>query len=287
MMSTNDERKIIDSLANDKTVEMKSDDLEQMLNIELSKPESEIDGQLVQEILSALEPSEPDPAQMRVRWLHVKENLPKRQVRGRWRMRLARIAATAAVISVVLVSTVQDAGAFRWTLIQKILKPVAETFGIIIDDQPDSFSEETESSIYSVSDASTEFVTYATLEEVPRMHGEYIVRPDWLPIGTAFISGSHFSSVDTEVYSLEFAKNEKWINLNVHITILDSAVHSYEFERNLSVPIEVDVGQHRLLLYNNAQESYVSAFWIHENAHYVLSGKLSIEEITQIVASME
>ena len=142
MMSKNDERKIIDSLANDKTVEMKSDDLEQMLNIELSKPESEIDGQLVQEILNALEPSEPDPAQMRVRWLYVKENLPKRQVRGRWRMRFARIAATAAVISVVLVSTVQDAGAFRWTLIQKILKPVAETFGIIIDDQPDSIPED-------------------------------------------------------------------------------------------------------------------------------------------------
>ena len=60
MMSKNDERKIIDSLANDETVEMKSDDLVQMLNTELSKPESEIDGQLVKEILEALEPSEPD-----------------------------------------------------------------------------------------------------------------------------------------------------------------------------------------------------------------------------------
>ena len=76
-------------------------------------------------------------------------------------------------------------------------------------------------------------------------------------------------------------------NLNVHITKLDSAVHSYEFERNLSVPIEIDVGQHRLLLYNNAKDPYISAFWIHENAHYVLAGELSIEEITEIVRSME
>ena len=197
MMSKNDERKIIDSLANDKTVEMKSDDLEHMLNIELSKPESEIDGQLVQEILDALEPSQPDPAQMREGWLHVKENLPKRQVGGRWRTGFARIAATVAVISIVLVSTIEDAGAFRWTLIQKILKPVAETFGIIIDDQSDIMTEETESTIYSVSDAPSSLVIYATIDEVPEVFNGYAIRPRWVPDGFIFSTGSRFTSIDS------------------------------------------------------------------------------------------
>lgn len=287
MMSKNDERKIIDSLANDKTVEMKSDDLEQMLNIELSKPESEIDGQLVQEILSALEPSEPDPAQMRVRWLHVKENLPKRQVRGRWRTRFARIAATAAVISIVLVSTVQDAGAFRWTLIQKILKPVAETFGIIIDDQPDSMPEETESSIYSVSDAPSELITYAILAEVPEMHEGYVIRPRWLPEGFAFSAGSRFTSLDSVIYSFDFLKEDQWFNLHIYVITDDSAVHSTEFERNLDIPIEVDVGPYTVMLYSNAEDKNQTAFWINENAYYTLVGEIKQSEVLDFVEGLD
>lgn len=287
MMSKNDERKIIDSLANDKTVEMKSDDLEQMLNIELSKPESEIDGQLVQEILNALEPSEPDQAQMRESWLHVKENLPIRQVRGRWRTSFARIAATAAVISIILVSTVRDAGAFRWTLIQKILKPVAETFGIIIDDQSDIVTEETESTIYSVSDAPSSLVMYATIDEVPEMYEGYIIRPRWLPEGFSFSAGSRFTSVDSEVFSLDFAYGDKWLNLNINVVTSDSAVYSYEFERTLDIPIERTVNQYTVTFYRNAEDSLQSSFWINENAYYVLAGEISVDSILHFVEQME
>ena len=289
MMSKNDERKIIDSLANDITVEMKSDDLVQLLNIELSKPESEIDGQLVQEILDALEPSEPDPAQMRAGWLRVKEDLPKRQVRGRGRMRLAQIAAMAAVISIVLVSTIQDAGAFRWTLIQKILKPVAETFGIIIDDRTEDIPVDDESTVYSVSDAPSNLVTYATLDDVPETYEGYIIRPKWLPEGFSFNVGTHFSSHESEIFSLDFLCDSKWFNLNVHITTLDeeNMVYSREFERNLEIPIELAVGQHTVTFYNNAEDQFQSAFWIYENAYYMLSGELSVDEITHFVAQME
>ena len=287
MMSKNDERKIIDSLANDKTVEMKTDDLEQMLNTELSKPESEIDGRLVQEILNALEPSQPDPAQMRAGWPHVRENLPKRREKGRWSVRLARIAAAAAVISIVLVSTIEDARAFRWTLIQKILKPVAETFGIIIDDQTDVTPETDESTVYSVSDAPTNLTTYATLAEVPEIQDGYIIRPRWIPDGFAFAAGSCFSSYESEIYSLDFAKGEKWFNLNIHIVTSDSAVYSREFERNLEVPIERLIGQHSVTFYSNASDRYQSAVWVHENAHYLLYGELSVEDVTEFILKME
>lgn len=287
MMSKNDERKIIDSLANDKTVEMKSDDLEQMLNIELSKPESEIDGQLVQEILNALEPSEPDQAQMRESWLHVKENLPIRQVRGRWRTSFARIAATAAVISIVLVSTVRDAGAFRWTLIQKILKPVAETFGIIIDDQSDIMTEETESTIYSVSDAPSSLVIYATIDEVPEVFDGYVIRPRWVPDGFIFSTGSRFTSIDSEIFSLDFTNGERWLNLNIHVITSDDAVYSCEFERTLDIPIERTVNQYTVTFYRNSEDDLQSSFWINENAHYVLSGEISVDSILHFVEQMQ
>lgn len=289
MMSKNNERKIIDSLANDKTVEMKYDDLVQMLNIELSKPESEIDGQLVHEILDALEPSEPDSAQMRAGWLSIKENLPKRWGRRRLGARLARIAATVAVISVVLVSTTQDAEAFRWTLIQKILKPVAETFGIIIDDQIEIAPENTEAQAYLIEDAPSELVTYAKLEDVPEACEGYVIRPKWLPEGFTFSVGTYFSSHESEVYSLDFLNGSKWFNLNVHITTLDeeNMVYSREFERNLEIPLELEVGQHMVTFYSNAEDRFQSAFWIYENAYYMLSGELSVDEIIQFVTNME
>lgn len=287
MMSKNDERKIIDSLANDKTVEMKPDDLAEMLNDELSKPESEIDGQLVKEILDVLEPSEPDPAQMQAGWKHVKENLPKRRERSGWRTALVRFAAVAAVAAIVLVSTIEDAGAFRWTLIEKILKPVAETFGIIMNDQTDLTPESTQTSLYSISDAPSSLVAYASLDEVPETHAGYIVRPRWLPEGFAFASGSRFTSYDSDIYTLDFAQGERNFILNVHIMTLDSTVHSREFERNLDVPIETTIGQHSVTFYSNTHDRDQSAVWVHENAHYLLYGELSVEEVEQFILSME
>lgn len=287
MMSKNDERRIIDSLANDQTLEMNADDLEQMLNAELAKPDDEMDAQLVKEILDALDPAEPDPAQMRADWQQIKEDLPKRREKRRWPVRLARIAATAAVIGIVLVSTVEDAGAFRWTLIRQFLIPVAQTFGIIINDQMDITPEATEAPVYSVSDAPSALAAYAALDEVPEMHGEYVIRPKWLPEGFAFSTGSRFTSYDSEIYSLDFTNDDMWFNLNVHIITLNSAVYSREFERNLDIPIELTVGQHTVTFYNNADDQFQSAFWIHENAHYMLSGELSVDEITHFVAEME
>ena len=286
MMSKNDDRKIIDSLANDETVEMKSDDLVQMLNIELSKPESEIDGQLVKEILDALEPSEPDPAQIKASWLNVKESLPKRQGRGGWPARLARIAATAAVIFIVLVSTIRDAGAFRWTLIQKFLKPVAETFGIVIDDQTNVLPEVTQSPVYSVSDAPSELVAYAMLDEVPDMHDGYVIRPKWIPDGFVFCAGSKYTSIDSAIYSLEFMRDEQWFSININVITDDSAVYSYDFERSLSIPVEKVIGSYPVTLYSNTDDKDQTAFWISENAYYMITGEIKQSELIDIIEGM-
>lgn len=286
MMSKNDERKIIDSLANDKTLEMKPDDLEQMLSSELAKPDDQINAQLVQEILDALEPSTPDPAQMRAAWPQVKENLPKRREKKGWPARLVQFAAAAAVVSIVLVSTIEDAGAFRWTLIQKFLKPVAETFGII-NEQIEVTPEATDAPVYSVSDAPSNLVTYAALDEIPEIHNGYIIRPKWLPEGFTFSSGSCFSSIDADIFSLDFTNQDKWFNLYIHITTSDSTIVSFDFERTLEVPIEETVGLFKVTFYRNAQDKNQLAFWINENAHCTLGGELTPDEIIRFIENYQ
>lgn len=287
MMPKNDERRIIDSLANDKTVEMKSDDLVQMLNTELGKPENEINAQLVQEILDALEPSTPDPVQMRATWSKVKENLPKRQEKNRWPVRAAQMVASAAVICIIFVSTIEDAGAFRWTLIQRILKPVAETFGIVIDENPDDTIVETETSVYSIDDIHSEQEVYSTLAEVPDMFGENLIKPKWIPEGFEFSIGTHFSSLDSEIFSLDFVRDQAYFNLHIHINTLDSSVYFRKFERNLDIPIEMTIGPHQVTFYNNTEDREQSALWIDQNAHYLLVGELSFDEVSMIIENMK
>ena len=50
-MSKKEDSSILERLTNDASVEMMSDDLEQMLKDELAKPAEVIDGQLVDELL--------------------------------------------------------------------------------------------------------------------------------------------------------------------------------------------------------------------------------------------
>ena len=132
-----------------------------------------------------------------------------------------------------------------------------------------------------MSDAPSGLVTYAMLDEVPEMQDGYIIRPRWVPKGFAFTAGSCFSSFESEIYSLDFAKEDKWFNLNIHIITSDSAVYSREFERNLEEPIEMLIGQHSVTFYSNASDRYQSAVWVHENAHYLLYGELSVEDVKE------
>ena len=287
MMSSFDEHKILDRLANDRMTEMNADDLEQILNAELDKPADEIDTLLVQEILQSLQIEEPDPERMKADWQRVKAHLPHRQTVRRWPRRLIRFGAAAAAITIVMFSALRDAEAFRWTLIQKLLKPVAETFGIMIDDQNNVAPETPDMSQYSVSDAPSTLVTFATLDEVPEMHEGYIIRPKWIPDGYQFVSGSHFSSMDSEIYSLDFIKDEAWFNLNVHIVTFDSTSYHREFERTLEVPIEKTIKQHTVTFYHNAENAVQSALWIYENAHYMISGEISVDDITYFVEYMQ
>ena len=64
-------------------------------------------------------------------------------------------------------------------------------------------------------------------------------------------------------------------------------MYSQEFERNLEIPIEMQIGNSVVTFYTNASDEYQTAFWIHENAHYYLSGHLSIDSIDSFVRSME
>ena len=286
MMSNQKKMKIMEHLANDPILEMNDDDLEQLLEAELAKPANEIDSSLVEEILDALNAPAPTSEQSEASWQVIKEHFT-RQAKARTTRAIKRFGAVAAVVIMIMFVSLRDAEAFRWTLIEKILKPVAETFGIVIDDQEIIIPEENEPTLYSIEDAPSEYIEYSLLEDVPETAHGYLIKPNWIPEGFEFSSASQFICPDSEIYSLDFTRQDTWFNLRVYIITCESTIYSQEFERNLDVPIEKQIGSHLVTVYTNAEEDYLSAFWIHENADYRIVGNIPVNELYQFIEAME
>lgn len=273
-------------LANDPTLEMNYDDLEQLLEAELAKPADEIDAVLVDEILDAMNTPEPDPEQMRRSWHSVKASLPC-QAKAHALRAVVRFGAVAAAFIMIMFVTLRDAEALRWTLIEKILIPVAETFGIVIEDPKEITPEENVSMLYTIEDAPSEFVEYESLKEVPETAHGYLIRPKWIPEGYTLSNSSMYSNADIEISSLNFKNGDNWFNLNIDVLINLDAFYSHKFERNLGIPTEIQVGQHNVTVYSNANDQYQSAFWIYENAYYYLTGILTGDDVLSFVKRME
>lgn len=286
MMSNQKKMKIMERLANDPILEMNDDDLEQLLEAELAKPADEIDSSLVEEILDALNAPAPTPEQSEASWQVIKEHFT-RQAKARTTRTIKRFGAVAAVVIMIMFVSLRDAEAFRWTLIEKILKPVAETFGIVIDDQESIIPEENEPTLYSIEDAPSEYIEYNSLEDVPETAHGYPIRPNWIPEGFEFSSASQFIGPDSEIYSIDFFNQDAWFGFRAYIITSDSAIYSQEFERNLDIPIEMQIGNHIVTFYTNATDETQYAFWIHENAHYSLTGNLSVDDISAFVLCMD
>ena len=96
----NVQNKIIEHLRNDHDTELMRHELESMLERELAKPESEVDVQLVDELLAALEAEEPAETEKQITWNAIEDTL-QHERRQRRIVALHRAAAciAAAVVS--------------------------------------------------------------------------------------------------------------------------------------------------------------------------------------------
>ena len=279
-MSKNDDLRILEYLANDQFSEMMPDELEDLLNAELAKPDTEIDGQLVDEILKVLEPSVPTEAQVKRSWPHILRALPHRRQHRR-RFSFVHAAALMVIFAVVFLFTGQDAVAIPWTLIQKFLSPISETFSILINEQSTpSFDD---SVVYSADDIQSTQINYTSLSDIPETHDGYTVRPQWLPDGFTFSSGSLFSGIGTTFYTMDFTSGDAWISFTIQFFDPKKTISYYDFEYSLELPETRHIGKYDISIYSNAHDQVQSISWIYENVYYFLAGKITQEDIVQFV----
>ncbi len=75
MQNATDERRIAEHLKTDRQTELMPYELNEMLEQELSKPEGEMDVQLIREILELLEPAAPSPEEKEKCWNAVQREI--------------------------------------------------------------------------------------------------------------------------------------------------------------------------------------------------------------------
>ena len=284
MMNRNEKLEIAKRLRLSTESELSRDDLEQILDAELSKPEAEMDTELVQQILDLLEET-PSQAQQREAWRKTDKRLKLKQwqpvVSG-----LTRIAAVGVILVALMFATYGTAQALNWEFLLRWMRPFAETFMVYMGDKPEMTPEPKTTEVYNdVGLASTQ-AEFTTLADCPEEIDSYPVKPEWMPERFSYLQGSMYSDVQVTSISHLFSSTEGWCIMDITKFRDSKDATSYHYEQLPDDNTSMYVAGHQIALYYNTDNTMLSASWLFENTNYVITGAISKEEIVSIIESM-
>lgn len=284
MMNRNEKLEIAKRLRLSTESELSRDDLEQMLDAELSKPEAEMDTELVQQIVDLLEET-PSQAQQREAWRKTDKRLKLKQwqpvVTG-----LTRIAAVGVILVALMFATYGTAQALNWEFLLRWMKPFAETFMIYSGDTPEPTPEPMTSEVYSDVGRAFTQEEFATLADCPDKVEGYPAKPVWMPERFTYLQGSLYSDPLMTCITHVFRSDSG--NCIIDISMLEDGNQSdtYQFEQ---LPAENDsmyVAGYQITFYRNSDNATLIASWMFDNAHYTVAGSINKEEIAKIIDFM-
>lgn len=283
MRKATDERRIAEYLKSDRETELMPYDLNEMLEQELSKPETEVDGQLIREILELMETKDPSPKEKEECWNAVQSKV-KKKVRRKSPLRWT--CGIAAGLVVLFLISFETARAFNWTFLLKCLGPVAETFGLYSMSNVD---QETAENQNAYTDEFSEYkqLDYRSLAEMPaQLKGENII-PGWVPERFAFVNGAIYEDESMANASLYFCGDgDDRLTLILSFYKNDEDITSYTYEVSTDKQNNMAVAGRTWTYYFNDDGQIRAVSAIAENAHFYIGGNISEGELDQIVASM-
>ena len=275
-------KKIIERLLDNNEPEMMPHELEQLLDEELAKPEEEMDTRLITDLVELMDVEAPSELDRKKDWKVIRKRLRKGKRLPRALRGLA--IAVASVVAVFFI-TFTTARAFNWTVLLKILLPVAQTFGIVSSDYTIDDGQE---SPYSFEDADDEIeLDFYSLDDLPSSLADAVIESNCIPQRFQFDHVTWYQDPVMEKYSFSYADGEQWLTLDVLEFDMDSApTIDFEFERQSDIPQTVDIDGVEITVYYNSDTLGMSASWILGDTHYNLHGTLTEEELTYIVQSL-
>lgn len=284
MMNRNEKLEIAKRLRLSTESELSRDDLEQILDAELSKPEAEMDTELVQQILEMLEET-PSQAQQREAWRKTDKRLKLKQwqpvVTG-----LTRIAAVGVILVALMFATYGTAQALNWEFLLRLMKPFAETFMIYSGDKPEPTPEPVTSEVYDDMEMEFTQAEFATLADCPDKVDGYPAKPVWMPERFTYIQGSMYSDYQVTSITHVFSNGNEWCIIDITKYRDSKDASTYHFEQVPDENMSLYVAGSQLAFYHNTDNATLTASWVSENTSYYISGSVSKEEIVSIIESM-
>ena len=284
MMNRNEKLEIAKRLRLSTESELSRDDLEQMLDAELSKPEAEMDTELVQQILEMLEET-PSQAQQREAWRKTDKRLKLKQwqpvVTG-----LTRIAAVGVILVALMFATYGTAQALNWEFLLRLMRPFAETFMVYTGNKPDATPLPQTSEVYSDVELTFTQMEFATLADCPDDIDGYLVKPVWIPERFTYLFGSMYSDFQVTAISHVFNSSEGRCIMDISKFRDSKDASLYHYEQLPENNVSMYVAGCQVAFYYNTDNTQLSASWLYENTNYVITGAINKEEIVSIIESM-
>lgn len=273
----------LEQFLNDPAGEVTEERLNKILQDELNKPESEMDMQLIHDVLEALEPETADAETIeagRQRLSHRLKAIPVRTKREGVITHLRRAALVAAALVIVFFATLGSARAMRWTFLLKLLEPIAQTFGIYGEDHVD---ESVHDIPYQSQMDNNETIYYPTEEDVPATYEGYRIRLNWVPERYQYFTGSLYEARDIKILNMFYQYEEEMLSYTVQIFKNDETELSFLYEKMPEESKTLIIGTMTLTYYHNSRDNLLNVSWIDQDAHYSLNGNISESELEQIL----
>ncbi|MBR3763826.1 MAG: DUF4367 domain-containing protein [Clostridia bacterium] len=275
---------IIGRLYADAEADMGEDELEAILNEELSKPEEQMDADLVQEILLLLDDGEEGLGQQEA-WKKTAEKLKKKRLHPvvKW---TARLAAILVIVLGMSVLTYKTAEAFNWQLVLRLMRPLAETFMLYSEQKQEAIPYAGET--YDDGLKLDEPLQFTGLEQAPEQLLGYPARPYGVPERFAYLQGSCYADDLSTSVTHTFSSDGGICIFTLTILNDEDLTTSYQYERTLNEPREQYLAGCRVMYYYNSDNMTMSACWTRDGAQYSVFGSIDEAELTSIVkATME
>jgi len=284
MLNRNEKMEIAKRLRHLNEMEMSRDELEQLLDAELSKPEAEMDAELIEQILELLEDT-PSQNRQQASWQKIDKRLSSkhRRLAVTWSV---RIAAAAVLMVAIMFATYGTAYAFNWEFLLRLMRPFAETFMVYSGDKPEPAAEPVTIEVYD--DMGMEFTQteFSTLADCPDKVEGYPAKPIWIPERFSYVQGSMYSDFQVTSFSHIFSCADDWCIVDITKFRSNEDATSFYFEQLPEENTSMYVAGYQIAFYRNTHNAYLTASWLAENTHYCITGALSEEETVLIIESM-
>ena len=279
------DRELLEQFVSNSDTEVMEEELNSILEDELGKHESEIDLQMVDELLEILEPIEIDEGTIEAGRKKLSASLRSgKKPHSRVFIYFRRAAAAMAAIVVLFFVSLGSARAMRWTFLLKYLEPIAQTFGIFAGEHAE---QSVPLSSYASADGDNKQISYSSVEDVPNTYDGYRIRLNNVPDRFSQITGSFSDEPETKMFNLFYQNENEWMSYLVYIFVNEDSAIMYEYEMTANEAENRLIGTKNVTFYHTAEDETLSVSWVDRNAHYSIVGYISEDELADILLDMD